>query len=270
MIVYPNAKINLGLNVTGIRTDGYHNIESVFFPVAFRDILEIIPSVDNTVALQLSGLMIPGKVEDNLCLRAYLLLKEEFHLPAVKMHLHKLIPMGAGLGGGSSDAAYTLKLLNDIFVLGLTASDMIEYAIRLGSDCAFFIRNETAFASGKGDDLQSINLDLAGNTICIVIPPVHVDTSEAYKNIKTKVPQERILSIVNESPGEWKGRLVNDFEDYVNQLHPEICQIKKTLYDAGATFASMSGSGSAVFGLFEKGHPVITSFSGCITWTGKI
>jgi 4-diphosphocytidyl-2-C-methyl-D-erythritol kinase len=270
MLAFPNAKINLGLNVTGKRTDGFHDIETVIFPVAFRDVLEILPSGEQPVDFQHSGLTIPGKMEDNLCLRAYHLLKSGFQIPAIRMHLHKMIPMGAGLGGGSSDAAFTIKLLNELFSLSLDPSQMMQYSCKLGSDCAFFIENKPVFATGRGDQFAPIKLNLSGYSIVIVIPPVHVGTAEAYEKVVVKKPLESILSILKSPPGEWKDRLVNDFEDSVFQRYPGIPEIKEKLYAEGAVYASMSGSGSAVYGLFDQSLPDLNSFAGCTTWTGRL
>ena len=270
MLAFPNAKINLGLNVTGARPDGFHDIETVLFPVTFRDVLEIIPSGEQPDEFQHSGLTIPGKVEENLCIRAYTLLKDELLIPTIRMHLHKVIPMGAGLGGGSSDAASAIKLLNDLFSLALSPLQMMQYAHKLGSDCEFFIENKPVFASGRGDQFETVVLNLEGYCIAIVIPPIHVSTAEAYEKIAINKPVESIQAILKVSPGEWKDRLVNDFEGSVFQRHPEILQIKEKMYAAGAVYASMSGSGSAVYGLFDQQLPDLNSFNGCITWSGKM
>jgi 4-diphosphocytidyl-2-C-methyl-D-erythritol kinase len=270
MLAFPNAKINLGLNVTGIRPDGFHEIETVIVPVGLRDVLEIIPSGEHPFEFQNSGLTIPGKMGENLCLRAYDLLGKEFLIPSVKMHLHKMIPMGSGLGGGSSDAAFTIKLLKTLFSLSLNTSQMMQYAARLGSDCAFFIGNEPAFAGGRGDSFEPVELNPAGFSVMIIIPPVHVSTAEAYKHVPVIKPGESIRDILKSSPFEWRNRLVNDFEDSVFQRYPEILQIKEKLYDEGAVYASMSGSGSAVYGLFDQHLPDLNSFQGCMTWTGKL
>ncbi|MCX6248054.1 MAG: 4-(cytidine 5'-diphospho)-2-C-methyl-D-erythritol kinase, partial [Bacteroidetes bacterium] len=255
MLAFPNAKINLGLNVTGTRNDGYHDLETVLFPIAFRDVLEIVPLEGDEPAFQSTGLAIPGKQEENLCLKAYRLLKAERLFPAVKMHLHKVIPMGAGLGGGSSDAAFAIKLLNELFALGLTPNQMKHFAGILGSDCAFFIENKAVYACGRGDQFEPVTISLAGYTLMVIIPPVHVSTPEAYRHVKLKKPAENIRVILEADPREWKNRLVNDFEESVFPQFPEILQIKEKLYDAGAVYASMSGSGSAVYGLFDHDPP---------------
>ena len=269
MLRFPNAKINLGLNVTGVRSDGFHDIETVIFPIPLCDAMEVVPSVDNQVDFQHSGLFIPGNYEENLCYLAYQLLKKEFDLPAVKMCLHKIIPMGAGLGGGSSDAAFTIKMLNELFSLELSQTQMIQFARSLGSDCAFFIENTPVFANGRGDQFEPIDLTLSGYSVVIVVPPVHVSTAEAYQHVDTKKPGENIKAILKDPPGEWKNRLLNDFERTVFQTYPEIMKIKEHLYDAGAIYASMSGSGSAVFGLFNQLLPNMDSFKQCMVWTGK-
>jgi 4-diphosphocytidyl-2-C-methyl-D-erythritol kinase len=270
MISFPNAKINLGLNVTGKRPDKFHEVETVIFPIAFCDILEIIPSGKRQFDFQYSGLTIPGRPEDNLCIRAYRMLKDEFNLPDVRIHLHKVIPMGAGLGGGSSDAACTIKLLNDLFSIALSPFQMIQYANRLGSDCPFFIENRPCFASGKGNQLEPVDLELAGYSVAIVVPPVHVSTAEAYEQVEIKKPAENIRAILMTPPDLWKDHLINDFEGSVFKSYAEILQIKETLYRAGAVYASLSGSGSSVYGLFDRPVPDLTLFTDCITWTGNL
>jgi 4-diphosphocytidyl-2-C-methyl-D-erythritol kinase len=270
MIVFPNAKINLGLNVTGTFSDGFHSIETVLFPVSFCDILEINLSENQLFELNVSGMVISRKDKDNLCVRAYNLLKKIFNLPNVRVHLHKVIPMGAGLGGGSSDAAFTISLLNDLFALSLSDFQKKQYASQLGSDCSFFIENRPCFAFGKGDQFESINLNLKGYSVVILVPPIHISTVDAYKVVKVKKPAMDIRMIVETSPFEWKNFLINDFEDPIFKLHPEIHQIKEYLYKVGAVYASMSGSGSAVYGLFDRKLPELNSFPGCKLWTGRI
>jgi 4-diphosphocytidyl-2-C-methyl-D-erythritol kinase len=270
MFAFPNAKINLGLNVTGTRPDGFHNIETVILPVGFCDILEINASRDGSFDFMTSGLKIPGKTEDNLCIRAYKLLRDEFKIPGVRVHLHKVIPMGSGLGGGSSDAAYMIKLLNDLFSLTLSTVQMKQYASLLGSDCSFFIENIPGFVNGKGDQFETSNIKLTGYSVVIVIPPVHVSTKEAYEMVEIKRPEESIKTILKTSPRLWKDHLKNDFEDSLVRLHPEILRIKDTFYKEGAIYASMSGSGSSVYGLFDRLVPDPESFKGCIKWSGRL
>jgi 4-diphosphocytidyl-2-C-methyl-D-erythritol kinase len=248
MISFPNAKINLGLNVVEKRSDGYHNLETVFYPVRLADALEFVESKEFSITV--TGIVIDGNSEKNLVVRAYNLLKQDFNLPPVKIHLHKAIPFGAGLGGGSSDGAFMLKMLNSYFSLGLENSRLEVYASMLGADCPFFIQNKSAFAKGIGDILLPVNVDLNRFKIIVVKPPFLVPTSEAYKNIVPRNPVISPIDAIKLPVGEWKDVLKNDFEEPVFKLFPEIKQIKEQLYLAGATYASMSGSGSAVFALF--------------------
>ncbi|MFL5752005.1 MAG: 4-(cytidine 5'-diphospho)-2-C-methyl-D-erythritol kinase [Bacteroidia bacterium] len=274
MIAFPNAKINLGLHVTEKRPDGFHNIETVFYPVGWRDCLEIVEnreweagnekaghkstltqliSPDSQLILSQSGLHIDGRLEDNLIYKAWKLVKQDYSVPAIRVHLHKILPMGAGLGGGSSDAAFFIRLLNDTFELGISWGEMHHYARQLGSDCSFFISNRPAFAEGKGDEYESIRLDLSAYKIAIVYPNIHSNTKEAYKGILPAKPQRSVEEIVLNHPvEEWKGILVNDFEKSIFAKYPRIAELKQLLYERGAVYASMSGSGSAVYGIFKE------------------
>jgi 4-diphosphocytidyl-2-C-methyl-D-erythritol kinase len=249
MIVFPNAKINIGLNVVSKRDDGYHNLETIFFPVKLCDALEMAES-DETV-LTTSGIEIDGPTESNLILKAYHILKEEFNLPSVRFHLHKVIPFGAGLGGGSSDAAFTLKMLNDYFNLNIPNPDLEKFASMIGADCPFFIRNKPVFATGTGNEFREIDFNLDGFEIVILKPAFSVSTPEAYQNVIPKNPKYRLTEIVKTPVGEWKNLVMNDFEQSVIPSYPQIGELKKLLYSLGAVFASMSGSGSAVFGIFR-------------------
>jgi len=268
MVVFPNAKINLGLHVTGQRKDGFHDIESLMYPVTLCDILEIIPSGSGTIEFRSTGLPVPGTMTDNLCIKAFNLLASTFPLPAVKIHLHKVIPMGSGLGGGSSDAAFTLKILNELFSIGLSPVQLMEFSGKLGSDCPFFIENRPGLATGRGDLLQPVSPDIAGYSCIIVVPDVHVSTAEAYAGVTVKKPAEPIPGIVTRSPESWKDHLVNDFEQTVIRRYPVIGGIKEELYSAGAVYVSMSGSGSAVYGVFCGEAPDRNRFPGFFTWTG--
>ncbi len=251
MVQFPNCKINLGLHITSKRADGFHNIETVFYPVGLKDILEII--VSNEFEFSSTGIAIPGDASSNLCIKAYQLLKKDFpEIPAIKMHLHKHIPMGAGLGGGSADGAFTLQLLNVKFRLNLSTEQLINYAAVLGSDCPFFILNKPAFASGRGEILESINLDLSNYTFVLIHPGIHVNTKWAFEQIKPKVPAISIKEIFQLPIEEWKLYVQNDFEAPIMQQHPEIAEIKNALYADGAIYASMSGSGSSVFGIYPQ------------------
>ncbi len=255
MIVFPNCKINLGLHILNKREDGFHNLETVFYPVDLKDALEIIPAPNSNSAIKFSGsgLTIDGKEEDNICIKAYLLLKRDFpQLPFIKMHLHKAIPMGAGLGGGSADGTFTLQLLNNKFNLGLSVQQLIGYALQLGSDCPFFIINKPCYATGRGELLEGINITLADYKIVIINPGIHVNTSWTFSQITPSVPKKSIQEIILQSISTWKDELINDFENPVFEKYPEIKNIKSALYQQGAYYAAMSGSGSTVYGIFEK------------------
>ena len=250
MISFPNAKINIGLYVVSKRGDGYHNLETIFYPVQLADALEFVEA-DKT-ELTVSGIEIPGRQDDNLILKAYKLLSAEFKLPPLHFYLHKAIPMGAGLGGGSSDASFALGMLNNYFSLGLNNETLVHYSSLLGSDCPFFIINRPCYASGTGNILTEISLDLSDYKVLIVKPPVHVNTSAAFQNIAPK-PSGLNLEEIGLIPVEqWEGYIMNDFEPAIFSRYPEISDIKTTLYNIGALFASMSGSGSAVYGLFKE------------------
>ncbi|WP_420575816.1 4-(cytidine 5'-diphospho)-2-C-methyl-D-erythritol kinase [Ekhidna sp.] len=249
MIVFPNAKINLGLNIVSKREDGYHNIESCFYPIPWHDSLEVIEAASFTFCSY--GLEIPGDSSSNLCVKAYELLKADFKIPAVEIHLLKNIPMGAGLGGGSADGAFTLKMLNELFELGLTNLQLEAYALQLGSDCPFFIKNQSAIARGRGEQLEPIDLDLSGYYLAIHNPGIHVSTKDAYTGVTPHQPKSSVSEIIRKPIENWKETLKNDFEASIFPNHPEIEQLKKEMYEVGAVYASMTGSGSTVFGVFE-------------------
>lgn len=252
MVFFPNAKINLGLCVTGKRSDGYHNIQSILFPVPLYDVLELIDSPDGDFSFSMSGIPVDGDHRQNLVYRVWQMMQLDFELPPVKMHLHKAIPMGAGLGGGSADAAFLIRLVNAHFKLGLSTEKMREIAVRLGMDCPFFIENVPALATERGDKLSSIELDLKGKHLVLVKPDCHVSTRDAYAGVKPKKPGVDLEEAIKKPVGRWKELLVNDFEKSVFKVCPQVGIIKSKLYDAGAEFALMSGSGSAVFGIFPK------------------
>jgi len=258
MIQFPNCKINLGLSILEKRTDGFHSLETVFYPVALKDCLEIVlykDSKNNTVEFTSSGNPIPGDISGNLCIKAYHLLKKDFpHITAVKIHLHKIIPMGAGLGGGSSDGAFTLIMLNDLFELKLTQAQLINYAAQLGSDCPFFILNQAAHATGRGEILQPIDIDLSNYTFALIHPGVPISTAWAFQQIKPGQKEKTIAAIIQAPIQTWKDHLINDFEKPVFGAHPNLQTIKNELYQQGAIYASLSGSGSTIFGIFPKGH----------------
>lgn len=250
MILFPNAKINIGLNITERRPDGYHNLETIFYPVNIKDALEVVGS--DELSFDSSGLDIPGRMEDNLCIKGYHLLKKDHDVPPVSIHLHKNIPIGAGLGGGSADAAFFIKLMNQQFELGLSVDEMTDYARRLGADCAFFIENKPVFAFEKGDEFEPIKLDLSNYKIVLVMPDVHISTAEAFRGIKPAMVKDSLLELISEPITEWKKYIKNDFEASIFKNHAEIRGVKAALYESGALYASMSGSGASVFGIFEQ------------------
>ena len=251
MVVFPNAKINLGLNIIEKRLDGYHNIESCFYPIPFTDALEVIES--ESLSFTSSGIDIPGSLDDNLCLKAYHLLREQFDIPPLAIHLHKHIPIGAGLGGGSADGAFMITLLNEMFNLGMAVLDQEKLAGTLGSDCPFFIRNKPTFVEGTGNTFTDINISLKGKKLVLVMPNIHVSTAEAYKRMVPQKPMTSLKGLLeNENLSRFQKVVTNDFEDSVFGQFPELKEIKQSLLDQGATYASMTGSGSAVFGLFDS------------------
>lgn len=268
MRIYPNAKINIGLSVTERRTDGYHNLETVFYPVGLRDVLELNreEGPKRVCYFENTGIAIDCPEDKNLVVRAYKLLASAYDLPAVRINLFKTIPFGAGLGGGSSDAAYTLKALNEYFELRISEKGLENYASRLGSDCAFFIRNRPAFASGKGDVLEDMALELDGYEIVIVKPDCKVSTAEAYAGIS---PAKAVFNLreLNLLPlTAWRKQVKNDFETTVFAKYPAIRKVKEELYNRGALYASMTGSGAGVFGIFPKGDVVLDTLQGNIIW----
>lgn len=249
MVVFPNAKINLGLRILEKRKDGYHNLKSAFYPIPYKDILEITPSKNLT--LNQTGLGIGGNPEDNLCLKAYNLLSSEYNIPSVTINLHKVIPMGAGLGGGSADGAFTLRALNTLFELNLSGKKLITLALQLGADCPFFIDNIPSIGGGIGENLTPLNLTLKGYSIALINPEIHISTADAFRNVNIsgKDDVEKNLKL---SPSIWRDNLCNDFEKHIFKIHPILNNIKSTLYDRGAIYSSMSGSGSTIYGLFEQ------------------
>lgn len=278
MIVFPVAKINLGLNVVERRPDGYHNLETVFMPLpGLHDALEVtlmdeqFPSAVDC-DLKVTNIAIEGDEQKNLVVKAYNMLKEEFPtLPRVHIHLHKAIPTQAGMGGGSSDCAAMLSLLNKMFSLGLTEQQLIDRATRLGADCPFFIVGRPAYAEGIGERLLPIELGINGLNIVVVRPDIPVSTKEAFALITPHHPEKNCRDVLLNQPVEtWRDDLVNDFEHSVFTLHPEIAAIKERLYELGAVYAAMSGSGSAVFGLFREQPCLDGEFAGMFTWEGRL
>jgi len=249
MLAFANAKINLGLSVTEKRPDGYHNIETVFYPLKIYDVVEITDAEETSCVV--AGGIIPGNAEDNICLKAFNALQNDFGLPAQQITLLKNIPVGAGLGGGSADAAFLVKLVNDKFKLRLSDAQMEDYVRPLGADCAFFIHNKPVFAYGKGDQFEVIDLDLSGYFIVLVKPDIHVSTADAYSGVKPAHAATSLKDLIHLPMEDWKAKIINHFEFSVLSKYPEIGAIKDALYHEGAIFAAMSGSGSSVFGIFE-------------------
>ena len=266
MITYPNAKINLGLNIVEKRPDGYHNLETVFYPINLQDALEVnLLEGEEEFSLKVSGVPIEGEPENNLVVKAYRLLKKDYpEIPAIDIHMYKHIPTGAGLGGGSADAAFMIKLLNEKFKLNLSIEKMEEYAAILGADCAFFIQNKPVFATGIGNIFEPIQLSLKGYYLVLVKPDIFVSTKDAFAHIIPTQPTQSLKEIIRMPVETWRATMKNDFEDSVFQKFPEIAAIKDKLYDLGAVYASMSGSGSSVYGIFrEQVEFVDEIFSGC-------
>jgi 4-diphosphocytidyl-2-C-methyl-D-erythritol kinase len=270
MISYPNCKINLGLKITEKRKDGFHNVETVMYPVQFCDVLEMILASDSQFEFNTSGIPTGSNKMDNLVVKAYNLISRDFNIPAVKIHLHKQIPAGAGLGGGSSDAAFTIKSLNVLFNLNLSRDTMENYARMLGADCPFFIHNEPVLATAKGDDLEPVLVNLNSYYILIVKPELSISTSEAYSWITPHQTSRSLKEIICVSPDLWTGMLENDFEPEIFTRYSQIKQIKDELYSMGAFYASLTGSGSAMYGIFKSPVNIEDKFPNYSCWTGKL
>ncbi len=255
MIDFPNCKINLGLNITAKRNDGYHDLETVFYPIPLEDVLEIVPrqqdnGTTDKCTLKQYGNAIDCDPEKNLVVKAYRLLDSLYGLPPTDIFLHKSIPSGAGLGGGSADAAFILRMLDEVYHINIGTQQLEDYAARLGADCAFFIQDKPAFATGIGDRLEPVELDLHGWQIVIVKPDIFVSTKEAFAGIRPQKPHMSLKDIIGMPVCQWRELMVNDFEESIFPQHPEIKAIKEAMYSWGAAYASMSGSGSSVYGLF--------------------
>lgn len=275
MIVFPNAKINIGLNITAKRPDSFHNLETVFYPIKLTDILEIIPqninvSSANNCIFKTTGIPIPGKKNENICIKAWSVMQKQFSLPPSSIHLHKVIPPGSGLGGGSSDAAHVIKLTNELYGLNLKTGDLKDIASGIGSDCAFFVLNEPVFATGKGDQFQEIEVNLKGFYLRLIFPGFQVSTRFAYSAVKPGKPEQTLLETIKLPVEQWKNNVGNDFEKTVFQMYPELKKIKESLYLSGAIYASMSGSGSAVYGIYKDRPETINLPSRYFIWEEKI
>lgn len=258
MVCFPGCKINIGLYITNKRADGYHDLETVFYPVAFHDVLEIVPA--ETTDIHLHGKAIEGDKHNNLVWKAYQLLRQHYpQIPNLDIHLLKNIPMGAGLGGGSADGAFMLRLLNDYCQLGIGKQKLIEYALQLGSDCPFFIENTPQYATGRGEVMSPISIDLSAYSMQLICPQVHVSTAAAFKAIAPKSAAFDLRKLPEVPVDRWVEYVSNDFEEPVFIQYPELAAIKQQLYDAGAIYAAMSGSGSTIYGIFIKGERAETN-----------
>lgn len=251
MLTFANAKINLGLFLTEKRPDGYHNLQTIFYPIKIHDVVELVDAEQTSMLIK--GIDIPGEATDNICLKAFKTLQADFNLPNQQVVLLKNIPVGAGLGGGSADAAFLIKLVNQKFALGLSVMQMEDYARKLGADCAFFIQNKPVYAYAKGDEFEEIvDVDLSNYYMVLVKPPVHVATAQAYNKVNVKQPFTSLKDLIHLPLQDWQAHIVNDFEPSVFAKYPQIDEIKTKLYQAGAKFALMSGSGSSVFAIFDR------------------
>jgi len=251
MIAFPYAKINLGLHITSKRDDGFHNLETVFVPIKLYDVLEIVTS--EKFAFYSYGIKIAGNLEDNLCVKAYQLLQKEYKIPTVEIHLIKKIPLGAGLGGGSSDAAFTLNLLNELFDLKIKKEKLQSFAREIGADCAYFIEDQKEqYATGRGDVFQKITLPTENVNVVIAKPNFSISTKEAFSAVKIKERRNSLLDFIIKGKKNWKENVKNDFEEKLFVKHPILAEIKEYFYQKGAFYSSLSGSGSVVYGFFDK------------------
>lgn len=254
------------------RNDGFHQIETVLYPIRLSDVFEAISCEGESQDVQFTttGLEISGKPEHNLCVQAYQLLKQDHHLKPVHIHLHKVIPMGAGLGGGSSDGAACINMLDALFELDIANKQKLSYAAALGSDCIFFIDNRPAYAFERGEKLAYLKLDLSGYLLTLVCPDIHISTAEAYSGIIPQTPKKTLKKLIGLPVKAWRDCIINDFELSVFARHPEIAEIKQKLYDLGAVYASMSGSGSSVYGIFSEKAGLKKAFPECFVWEGEL
>jgi 4-diphosphocytidyl-2-C-methyl-D-erythritol kinase len=268
VLLFPNAKINIGLHILYSRLDGYHDIDTLIVDIGLCDVLEFIQSPDNLTTLTLTGLPVNGNTNSNLVIKAWNLLNEKYSIPAVKIHLHKVIPQGAGLGGGSSDAAFMLKGLNETFNLNITENRLRQYASFLGSDCSFFMDNKPAIISGKGDIITPSPKFIENKWLCLFYPLIEVSTAEAYSYVNPDSSREKLIDILFMNLQEWKVNLLNDFEEAIFKKHPLIGEIKQKIYASDAIFASMSGSGSSVFGIYDQKPLLDETLRKWIIWEG--
>jgi 4-diphosphocytidyl-2-C-methyl-D-erythritol kinase len=272
MITFPRAKINIGLRVTGKRHDGFHDIETIFYPINLFDALEFVVPSDNLMEDQLvvTGINIGLKPENNLVIRAVRKMRESYAIPFLKIHLHKSIPVAAGLGGGSSDAANIIRTINKCFSLSISETELKSIALEVGSDCPFFIDPFPSYAIGRGEILKPLSCFLDGFQAVLVNPGIHISTRDVYNNCIPGKPKKSLELLVTRHPSEWKGSVINEFEDYVFKLHPGIEEIKRSFYDIGALYSSMSGSGSTVYGIFDRKPVIPEKFSEFVIYDGKL
>jgi len=273
MICFPNAKINIGLRVTGKRPDGYHNIESILYPIGLTDILEVSEQEKVSgkgISLDTTGIKMDTPLKENLVFRTAELLRKEYSIPPLSIHLHKLIPIGSGLGGGSSDTAFLLRLLNKKFNIGITEEKLFSIASGLGSDCPFFLNNTSAFISGRGEEIQQMHLNLNRLYLVVVYPDIHIDTSFAYSQITPSKPGLSLQKLIKYPINQWKENIINDFEKPVFSKYPNIRKIKEKLYRMGAIYSSLTGSGSAVYGLFDKETETDGQFGHYLVWQEQL
>lgn len=271
MISFPNAKINLGLNIVSKREDGYHNLETIFYPIPIHDALEIIEAKNSPHdTLIEAGNKVETHADDNLVMKALRAMRSKYDFPKLDVHLLKKIPFGAGLGGGSADAAFMLRLINDKFGLGASDKELADIAVKLGADCPIFIYNRPMYAEGIGEELEEIDLSLKGYYLVLVKPDVFVSTKDAFSKIKPATPQMNLRTVAKLPIGEWKNHMINDFETSIFSLYPQVGEIKEELYKQGALYASMSGSGSSVFGIFDNEVDLHSEFESHFYWGGTL
>ncbi|HDZ41565.1 MAG TPA: 4-(cytidine 5'-diphospho)-2-C-methyl-D-erythritol kinase [Bacteroidetes bacterium] len=272
MTLFPNAKINIGLYVRAKRDDGYHNIESLFYPLGLKDALEFVvqEAEGKPDELKITGFESDCMMQENLVMKALTLMRKTFSIPPLRIHLHKAIPPGSGLGGGSSDAAFMLRYLNRYFKLGINDEGLADMALQIGSDCAFFIRNKPSFISGRGELIKESTLKLDGKYLLLVYPGIHINTGDAYRMVKPRDPGISLEEKINLPLAAWKNNIRNDFQDVIIKVHPLIGEIIERIYDYGALYCSMSGSGSAVFGIFDSLPVNYDQGYGHWTWKGKL
>ncbi len=270
MVCFPNAKINIGLNIVAKRTDGFHDIETVFYPIQLSDVLEFVPAKNKETTINTTGVALNIPEKENICYKAYQLLAKKYEIPPLEVHLHKIIPSGAGLGGGSADAAFFFKELNEFYKINLTEDKLGSLAAQIGSDCAFFIKNEPVFAYGRGEKFQQVNLNLSDYFIYLVKPEVFVGTADAYAGVSPSIPSKSLKELINEPIENWKDTVLNDFELSIFKKFPLLNEIKMELYNQGAVYAAMSGSGSSIYGIFKQEPKENIKFDNFFTWISKM